>query len=325
MRGMAVVGVALGLAAGAAQAAPVAITGVWGPEDLELIPGTRTLIVSQLYATRDKVKGGLALLDTATDRVTPLPIRAARESGWGDPACAAPPAHIGPHGVHLSRRRDGRLQLLVVNHEDRESIEFLEIDGTRAIWRGCVTSVDAFNDVVAMPGGGFVASVPVVHGQPEKVDGTVAGFLAEWRPGRGLAKLAGSDAAYNNGVQLGADGRTLYFAAWPGREIVRYDRTRHKITARVKTDFMPDNLSVTRDGTFLATGIDALPGRDCEKVDAQCSPAFTVARIDPRTMKVTIVYHGAPGEMAGASIALPVGKTLYLGSYTGARLLKLAR
>ena len=325
MHGRTALGMILGLAAAAASAAPVPIMGVWGPEDLELIPGTRTLIVSQLYATRDKVKGGLALLDTATDRVTPLPVRAAPAKGWGDPACTAPPAHIGSHGIHLSRRPDGRLQLLVVNHEQRESIEFLEIAGTRAIWHGCVTSIDAFNDVVATPEGGFVASVPVAHGQPEKVDGTVAGFLAEWRPGRGLAKLPGSDAAFNNGVQLSADGRTLYFAAWPAREILRYDRAQQRITARVKTDFMPDNLSVAGGDTFLATGIDALPGGDCVKLDGQCAPGFTVGRFDPRTMTVTVVYHGAPGEMAGASIALPVGKALYLGSYTGARLLKVVR
>jgi hypothetical protein len=331
MRAIASWGLVLGLALGATQpamAAPSAkatpIRGVWGPEDLEQIPGTRLLIVSELYATRNNVKGDLALLDTATDRVRPLTIRIAREKGWGDRACLAPPKHIGPHGIHLSRRRDGRLQLLVVNHEERESIELLEVTTQGiATWRGCVKSTEAFNDVVAAPGGGFVATVPTAHGQPEKVDGTVAGFLTEWRPGQGFRKLPGSDAAFNNGVQLSPDGRTLYFPAWTAREIIRYDRVAQRITGRVKTDFMPDNLSVAADGTYLAAGIDGLPGRDCVQVDKQCSPPFTVARLDPRTMTVKTLYHGKPGEMAGASIALQVGRNLYLGSYTGGRILKM--
>jgi hypothetical protein len=315
-------GLALGMVQPATAATP--ITGVLGPEDLEQIPGTRLVIVSQLYATRDNVKGDLALLDTASDRVRPLTIRIVREKGWGDPTCLAPPAHIGPHGIHLSRRRDGRLQLLVVNHQERESIELLEMNSRGdAVWRGCVKSVEAFNDVVALPGGGFVATVPTAHGQEEKVDGTVAGFLTEWRPAQGFRKLPGSDAAFNNGVQLSPDGRTLYFPAWTAHEIIRYDRVGQKITGRVKVDFMPDNLSVAADGTYLVAGIDGLPGRDCRKVDNQCSPPFTVARFDPRTMKVTALYHGKPGEMAGSSVALQVGRDLYLGSYTGARILKM--
>jgi hypothetical protein len=324
----AALGLACGLmlaGTGQAQRAPTAIMGVHGPEDFERIPGTPLVIVSQLYTLREKnVFGDLALLDTARDRVRPLPIRIAREKGWGDASCMAPPRHIGPHGIHLSRRRGGRLQLLVVNHQERESIEYIEIarDG-RATWRGCVTSEQGFNDVVAVPGG-FVATVPVAHGQPEKVDGTVAGYLTEWRPGRGFKRLPGSDAAYNNGVQASADGRIVTFASWTRRELIRYDTKAGRITGRVKLDFMPDNLSTQPDGTYLVAGIDGLPGPGTPKLDGQLSPGFTVVRLDPRSMKVTPVYKGRPGEMAGASIALQVGGRLYLGSYTGGRILKLA-
>lgn len=324
MRGIASLGIALGLAQ-ATLAAPTPIMGVWGPEDLERIPGTPLVIVSQYYALRDNVKGDLALLDTTTDRIAPLPIKAALEKGWGDAACTAPPSHIGPHGIHLSKRADGRWQLLVVNHQERESIETLEVDqgGRSLTWRGCVPSTEAFNDVAALPGGGFIATVPTAHGQPEKIDGTPAGFLMEWHPGGKLRRLPGSDAAFNNGVQVSPDGKTVYFDAWTTSEIVRYDRASQRITARVKAGFMPDNLSVAADGTYLATGIDKLIGRTCVTLDKQCSSSFTVGRFDPRTMTVTPLYHGAAGEMAGASIGLQVGKNLYMGSFTGARILKV--
>ncbi len=326
MRGIASLGLALALALAApAFAAPTVITGVWGPEDLERVPGTPLVIVSQYYATRDNVKGDLALLDTTTDKVQPLPIRAAFEKDWGDPSCLAPPSHIGPHGIHLARRADGRLQLLVVNHQERESIELLEVDkgGRLLTWHGCVPSTEAFNDVAALPGGGFIATVPTAHGQPEKVDGTEAGFLMEWHPGQALRRLPGSEAAFNNGVQVSPDGKTVYFDAWTTSEIVRYDRASARITGRVKAGFMPDNLSVAADGTYIAVGIDKLIGRQCVMLEKQCSSSFTAARFDPRTMTVTPLYRGAAGEMAGASIGLQVGSDLYLGSFTGARILKV--
>lgn len=324
MRGIALLGLVLGLAV-PAMAAPTAIMGVWGPEDLERIPGTPLVIVSQYYALRDHVKGDLALLDTSTDAIAPLPIKAAFEKGWGDPACTAPPSHIGPHGIHLAKRRDGRWQLLVVNHQERESIELLEVDkgGRSLTWHGCVPSTEAFNDVAAIPGGGFIATVPIAQGQPEKVDGTQAGFLMEWHPGETLRRLPGSDAAFNNGVQVSPNGKTIYFDAWTTSEIVRYDRASERITGRVKAGFMPDNLSIAADGTYLATGIDQLIGRKCITLDKQCSSDFTVGRFDPRTMKVTPLYHGAAGEMAGASIGLQVDDNLYMGSFTGARILKV--
>jgi hypothetical protein len=324
MRGIVLVGLALGLAR-PALAAPTAIMGVWGPEDLEHIPGTPLVIVSQYYALRDNVKGDLSLLDTTTDTIASLPIKAGFEKGWGDPACTAPPSHIGPHGIHLSKRRDGRWQLLVVNHQERESIELLEVDkgGRSLTWRGCVPSDEAFNDVAAIPGGGFIATVPTAKGMPEKVDGTPAGFLMEWHAGQKLRRLPGSDAAFNNGVQVSPDGKTVYFDAWTTSEIVRYDRASQRIAGRVKAGFMPDNLSVADDGTYLAAGIDQLIGRKCVTLDKQCSSDFTVGRFDPRTMTVTPIYHGTAGEMAGSSVALQVGSNLYLGSFTGARILKV--
>ena len=49
--------------------------------------------------------------------------------GWGTPDCPGEPDKaFAPHGIHLSRRGDGRLQLLVVNHGGREAIEVGSFD-----------------------------------------------------------------------------------------------------------------------------------------------------------------------------------------------------
>ena len=40
------------------------------------------------------------------------------------PCPGPPPPAFSPHGIHLSERSDGRLQLLAVQHGGRESVEF---------------------------------------------------------------------------------------------------------------------------------------------------------------------------------------------------------
>jgi hypothetical protein len=49
-----------------------------------------------------------------------------REAGWGDPACPVPAA-FSTHGLFVSQRPDGHVQIIAVNHTGRESIE----DGSR--------------------------------------------------------------------------------------------------------------------------------------------------------------------------------------------------
>ncbi|MFM2419400.1 MAG: hypothetical protein RL385_4123 [Pseudomonadota bacterium] len=110
--------------------------------------------------------GRIALLDIASNERTILfaggePMAA---GPWGASDCGGPPPkEFSPHGIHLSKRSDGALQLLVVNHGGRESVERIEVipDGSRVqlAWRGCATSQDdLFNDVVALSEGGFLVT-----------------------------------------------------------------------------------------------------------------------------------------------------------------------
>jgi hypothetical protein len=140
------------------------ICGVRAPEDIELLPDGRHLLVSEMpedfgWAT----DGGLLLVELATHHVQPLVVSTHHETGWGERGCNGPPTHLGSHGIHLSKRNDGRTELLVVNHGETESIEDLELvhapNGYRAVWRGCVTNQEGlFNDVTATGDGGFIAT-----------------------------------------------------------------------------------------------------------------------------------------------------------------------
>ncbi|MGE8144310.1 SMP-30/gluconolactonase/LRE family protein [Pseudomonas frederiksbergensis] len=319
----------------------IPICGLVGPEDVELLKDGQTLVVSELPAEFEHPHGpGLMLADLTNNTSRPLPIRIERETGWGVASCLAPPAiGLSTHGIHLSTRTDGRTQLLVVNHSAGDSIQAFELVGDKgnyqAVWRGCaVFNGGAFNDVAALPGGGFVATVMldkdlIKDQNPLDVmlSGKNTGYLVEWHPETGFRRLPESEAALSNGVQVSQDGRYIYFTAWTSRQVERYDRSQHKVTGTAETAFYPDNISVQPDGSMLVTGIDDMAAfRNCTKAQGGfCSRllAFTVARFDAETMKITPYYHAAVGTLAGGSVALQVGGRLYMGTYTGDRLVSV--
>jgi hypothetical protein len=318
------------------------ICGLVGPEDIELSKDGHTLFVSELPADFDHPRGpGLMQVDTRTLEVKPLPIRKDWKAGWGSGDCKSPPVNgFSTHGIHLSTRKDGKTELLAVNHDGRDSIEAFELQGSpghyEVIWRGCTTfSGGPFNDVTALPGGGFIATVMLDKTLTTDADATSllfsgkkTGYLVEWHADSGFKRLPGSEAALNNGIQLSADGTELYFAAFSGRQIIRYSRVEQRITGTVDVRFYPDNLSVQPDGRFLVSGMNDLEKfRVCTLAQGgYCTDllAFTVASFDPVTMTTSTIYEGQPGVMAGASVAIAIKDELFIGTYTGDRMVRIA-
>ena len=100
------------------------LCGYQNPEDLALLPDARHVIVSE-YGDAGARPGRLTLLDLGSREHTVL--FAGGEPGaagpWGAPDCSPPTSAFSPHGIHLAKRADGLLQLLVVQHGGRESVE----------------------------------------------------------------------------------------------------------------------------------------------------------------------------------------------------------
>ncbi|MCY1278248.1 SMP-30/Gluconolactonase/LRE-like region [compost metagenome] len=315
------------------------LCGIAPAEDMEQASDGRFLFLSTTPGLSDAHHTRLRLLELASGAVSDLRIELAAEEGWGDPHCAAPTQTPGAHGLHLARRADGREQLLVVNHVGREAIEFFEpvadAGGWKALWRGCVENRQGslFNDVVGSADGSFIATAMFelrdMQADPRlerMLDGRDTGYLLAWWPGTELTRLAHSEAPFPNGIQRSADGRTLWFAAWTAKALWQYDLASHQVTRKVPLDFMPDNLSWSADGRLLAAGIpEATTFRDCFVGKREfCPSAVRVAALDPRDSAAQPLYTAPAGELFGASVALQVGRDLYIGAFTGDRLLRVA-
>jgi hypothetical protein len=306
---------------------------------MQLTPDGKHLVVSELPLDFTHPHGPpLMLVDLADDRARPLPVKLLPETGWGDEACSAP-AMFSTHGLYVSRRPDGRTQILVVNHADREAIEAFELvrgaSGYSAIWHGCVAfEGGSLNDVAAFRSDGFIATVMLdktLVGDADPMtflfSGAKTGYLAEWHPRTGWKRLPGSEAALNNGIQLSADSRFVWYTAWTSRQILEYDLQAQRVTRTAAVPFYPDNLTLKSDGTLTAAGIDDLARwRDCTAAEGhfcQDDIAFSVATLDPKTFTVKPLFQGNPGLLQGASVALATDDALYVGTASGDRLLKI--
>jgi hypothetical protein len=306
------------------------LCGTHSPEDLELTPDGKYLIVSQFVNGRGGGTPGLVLLDLAKKTYSPIPITAEPRKDWGDPACPGPVNDkMVPHGISLGKRTAGSTQLYVVNHGGRQSIEMFELKQTGGnwtlAWHGCAVTMAEFNDVAVLPDGGFIATHPTSLTNADLFGGKPTGVVARWTQAKGEVTLPGSEGAYPNGVLVSDDGKTMYFNAWTAMEVHKYDLESSKETGVVKLDFMPDNITWTRDHKMLAAGVKNARGNCPGDSATPCVSQFGVAEIDPARMTSTTVFDslGQGALISGVSVALQVDDAIYVGAFQGDRLVKI--
>lgn len=314
------------------------------PEDLELLPDGHTLIVSQAGDIDGRRPGSLALFDSRDESITRLPvfIREA-EQNWGSPNCpGAPGERFSPHGIHLSQRDDDTLQLLVVNHGGRESVEYFEVSEAASSWslnwRGCVEGPAGsfFNDVTALPQGGFLVThmfpksnprVGAIGIEPLKAAlGMKTGSVLHWDGSR-YDEMKGSKSPFPNGIAVNSTGDSVFLNSYMGDEVLKISFPEGELLGSASIR-RPDNSHWTATGELLiasqnAPSLDTLACFDPEPDTEACGAAFDIVRLNPDTMAATSVFshHGAP--MGAASVAIEVEDALYLGSFTGNRIVKV--
>ena len=300
------------------------VCGLQAPEDLVVVPGAQWVVAGAYAGT-----GGIYLI-RASDKTASVayPSATARErhdtrtyaSCPGVPD-AATKAKFQTHGLYLLAGASNVHRLFVVLHGGRESVEVFELDARPATpvltWIGCAVAPDpiGLNSVRALPDGGFIATNFLPRGATGQagmkgmMSGEKNGELWEWHPASGWQKIAGSEAAGANGLEISNDG-ALYVAAWGSQSFFRLSRGRTPPERQeVPLGFRVDNIRWAADGSILAAGQGGTPA------------ASIVVKIDPKTLAVReILRHpNTPGFGAG-TVAVEVGKELWVGSFRGDRL-----
>ncbi len=313
------------------------ICGTRSPEDFEITPDSRYLIVANFGQSADD-DSPLDLFEIATKQFTPLPIESRKLPGWGEPSCTSSIGNrVTPHGLSLSPREignghHGEWQLYVVNHNVRESMEMYQLvpsgDSWKLVWHGCVLAGKGYNDVSARPDGSFVATRPqAIQKEGQNLfGGEPTGNVGRWSEAEGESVLAGSEYGYPNGVLVSEDGRYAYISAWTTRGVHKYDLDAGREVGATELSFMPDNLTWTHDGKLLAAGVQGINGNCPQGSNTPCIQGIGVAEIDPGTMQVTDLFDSAGRPLiSGASVAFQVGNDIYIGSFQGDRILRIPR
>ncbi len=304
------------------------VCGVANVEDLVRVPGTRWLIGSSMRQAKAATKPGAALylIDTVAKTVATAVIFIEPAEDGPFAGCPAPdPTRLGTHGLALRAGKDGVHTLYVINHGGRESLEVFRVDAQGAMptiaWMGCLmmppnTWADA---VAALPGGALAiskfADLDKLSMEPVFCS-EITGGTYIWRPGAGFSELPGGRLSGNNGIVASKDGKWLWENDTGRQQVVRFALDDSAPPAYAKVGFNPDNLRWAPNGTILVAGQIIPKGGSLAATNG-----WGVARIEPKTMSVmpVLTEPGRP-EFSNGTVALQVGKTLWLGNFRGDRV-----
>jgi hypothetical protein len=244
--------------------------------------------------------------------------------------CPGPvkPTNFSAHGLALKERAPGRFRLYVVGHGEREAIEVFEIDtrGARPVvtWTGCVVLPDDVlaNGVAILPDWGFVTTkfldrrLPQAQSMAQARQGKPIGALYEWHPGGKVTAIAGTELSAPNGIEVSADGKTLYVAVFGTHEFVRFVRRANGLQKdAVPVAISPDNVRWSSNGKLLTAG------GDFAGPTAPRTTAWSVLEIDPDTLAVRVAGSGPSSKgMQAISVALAVGDNIWVGTFNGDRV-----
>ncbi|MCV6625150.1 MAG: hypothetical protein OIF38_03580 [Cellvibrionaceae bacterium] len=317
------------------------LCGLHNPEDIEPLPGGRHLLLSQMGIVGQHSPGSLAIFDTQTEQLQVLgPFTQPPTERWGQPNCQPPGQAFSPHGIHLSSLGQGRQRLLVVNHGGRESVEGFTLEqapeGFKLVWQGCVEqpSNSYINDVVAAPEGGFFSThmfaregigigplkLPHIMGML----GANTGWVWHWQADKGFSEVPGYRSANPNGIQISADGQTLFVNSWGGNRVDKLDWRNGQLLASVEVSH-PDNSQWGPDGRLLVASqsFNLAQANTCMQVrSGACPSPFKVVAINPQTMAAEVLLEQAGAPMGAGTVAQVLGQHLYIGTFAGDRLLR---
>ena len=302
------------------------VEGPVGPEDLTIHPKTGVAYISasdrRAMARGKPVPGAIFSYDLTAADARPINL--------------TPSADISfqPHGLSLWVGDDGREVLYVINHpataggERVHTVEIFDLKDGTLVHRASLTDplLVMPNDLVAVGYDRFYLTN--THGHPPGALQTAETYLT--LPGAkvilyadGKFKPAIEHLVFPNGINISADGRTLYVALTTPRRILVYDRDpRTEALTRRDEIFIgsgADNIEVDAEGNLWVGAHPKLLRMAAHQNDPAALAPSQILRVshDGGGYRVDEVYLNAGDQIAAASVAAVRGKRLLIGQIFG--------
>lgn len=319
------------------------------PEDLAVLPNKAMLIVSEYGAHGGTQPGALVFYDIENQQRL-LAFKGGDgnkpKEYWGDHACTEPPGKpFSPHGIDLSQRTDGRLQLLAVQHGGRESIEFFEVKGNgndwQLVWRGCAVAPEnaKLNSVAAGRSGEFFTTrMQAGDSSWESGDGEqhensstnaqASGVVYRWNHSAGFTPVIGSEGAMPNGIAASKNGKLIYVVYSGQNQLKKINTVSGEVLATIALP-PSDNIKWAADRkTLLVASFVGSEKSDmfvrCMTTEVEvCAIEFAITELNPDTLSRKTLFHNPQAPMGAGTTGLKVDSTLFIGSFSGNRLLQV--
>ena len=241
-----------------------------------------------------------------------------------------------PHGISLLKA-DSLTYLFAVNHNDGGSyVEVFEFRHDTLFHQQSISdpSMCCPNDVVAVARNKFYVTND--HGSKKGFGRTLEEYLR--LPHSKLLYFNGNSMTtayegmrYANGVNISADGSTLFVATTTGQNILTFDRDKETgVLSNVRKQDLHtglDNIHVDREGNlWIASHPKLLAFVGHAKDSTKRSPS-QVLKLVPTTEKGTYEVHEVlmddGSTLSGSSIALPYGDQLFVGGVFERKVLRI--
>lgn len=317
------------------------VCGPKNAEDLVLVPDTRWIISTgmapgaSIYLIDSRQKTWSTIYPAETTHVEQ------DMETYG--ACPGSPGadNFVTHGINLRPGANGHSTLYVVGHGGREAIEVFDVNANGAkpvlTWTGCIMMPEgmAANSVASLSDGSLLATIPLHPGKTisDAMAGNVTGAVYKWSPGdSGFKMVQGTELPYGNGIEVSADGREFYVASSGLFTITAFSKSNpaRRLRATSPMAFVPDNLHMGSDGSLITAGL-VIDDPECGNVQgpgefvleefATCPRPFIAKAIDPQSMEGRVIASGPANErFSNATMALPVGDDVWIGTFSGDRI-----
>ncbi len=285
-----------------------------GTEDVTIDPDTRLAFVSASERRDPELPAGgiyAFQLDAAS-----MPQRVSVDA----------PEDFRPHGISLYKGADGTKRLFVINHPKAggHAVEIFDVAEGGMLAHVKSVSFDAMhspNDLVAVGPESFYASND--RGYRDGFLSMVEAYLAlplanavYWDGQTGSVAVSG--LAYANGINVSADGGTIYIAEFLGRKVGVYARDAATgALSHVKdlpVDTGADNIEIAEDGALWIGAHPKVFDFLTHAQDASSVSPSQVIRLDPDTGESEDVFVALDGTLSASSVGAVNGNTLVVGA-----------
>lgn len=296
-----------------------AVTGIAGAEDLTIDPRTGIVYLSA-YDRRavmrgEDIAGGIFAYDLKA--AVPGLVNLTPDAG----------PEFQPHGISFYRGVDGKESLFVINHgSGKHTVEVFDITGDGLVLRQTIEdpALVSPNDLVAVGPSTFYVSND--HGHPTGVMRTLEDYLrlnlsdVRYYDGETFTEiLSGIGGA--NGINVSADGKTLYLSAASERTLRVYDRDAESgaLTekAAVSLAGFVDNIELMDDGSLLVGIHPKIFDLLAHFNDPEALSPSHIVRVKPageNLYDVETVYLDLGEAISGASVAASYDGRLVIGA-----------